>query len=71
LSVAGQGRQVRDSASKGAERFTLIGLVGTVEAVEKSYDDTHCFAGTFVVVFKSKELTTLSYELQGITRRPE
>ena len=45
-----------------------VSLLGSAQAVEKSYDDTHCFAGNVVVVSKSKELTTLSYELQGVTR---
>jgi hypothetical protein len=37
-------------------------------AGEQLYDDTHCFAGTSAMVFRSKELTVLSYELRGITR---
>jgi hypothetical protein len=36
-------------------------------AGEQLYDDTHCFAGTSAMVFRSKELTVLSYELRGWT----
>jgi hypothetical protein len=45
-----------------------VSLLGTAHAVETSVDQTNCFAGSVVVVSKSKELTTLSYELRGVTR---